>query len=61
MNPSLPQDVLDQIAQKILHFDIAPAAFLEGWNKASKSQVSSGSAMAPMHGCGKPRPSGSYD
>ncbi|MFU4587720.1 hypothetical protein ACM72B_30275 [Pseudomonas aeruginosa] len=33
MNPSLPQDALDQIAREILHFDHAPAAFLEAWKR----------------------------
>lgn len=33
MNQSLPQDVLDQIAREILHFDNAPAAFLEAWKR----------------------------
>jgi len=33
MNQSLPQDVLEQIAQEILHFDNAPAAFLEVWKR----------------------------
>ena len=33
MNQSLPQDVLDQIAREILHFDNAPAAFLDAWKQ----------------------------
>lgn len=33
MNQSLPQDVLDQIAREILHFDNAPSAFLEAWKR----------------------------
>ncbi|HCF5435859.1 MULTISPECIES: hypothetical protein [Pseudomonas] len=33
MNQSLPQDVLDQITREILHFDNAPAAFLEAWKR----------------------------
>jgi hypothetical protein len=33
MNQSFPQDVLDQIAREILHFDNAPAAFLEAWKR----------------------------
>lgn len=33
MNQSLPQDVLDQIAREILHFDNAPAAFLDAWKR----------------------------
>lgn len=33
MNPSLPQDVLDQIAREIRHADNAPAAFLEAWKR----------------------------
>lgn len=33
MNPSLPQDALDQITREILHFDNAPAAFLEAWKR----------------------------
>lgn len=33
MNQSLPQDVLDQIVREILHFDHAPAAFLEAWKR----------------------------
>ena len=33
MNQPLPQDVLDLIAREILHFDNAPAAFLEAWKR----------------------------
>ncbi|MGU1062137.1 hypothetical protein ACSEPQ_04585 [Pseudomonas aeruginosa] len=33
MNPSLPQDVLEQISQEILHFDNAPAAFFKAWKR----------------------------
>ncbi|HBO3354316.1 TPA: hypothetical protein L4S42_002128 [Pseudomonas aeruginosa] len=33
MNQSFPQDVLDQIAREILHFDNAPSAFLETWKR----------------------------
>lgn len=33
MNQSLPQDVLDQIAREILHFDNAPSAFLGAWKR----------------------------
>lgn len=33
MNQSLPPDVLDQIAREMLHFDNAPAAFLQAWKR----------------------------
>src|SRR3990167_5576229 len=33
MNQSLPPDVLDQIAQEMLHFNNAPAAFLQAWKR----------------------------
>lgn len=33
MNQPLPQDVLDQIARELLHFDNAPAVFLHAWKR----------------------------
>ncbi|WP_191831846.1 hypothetical protein [Pseudomonas fluorescens] len=36
MNQSLPQEVLDQLAQEILHFDNAPAAFFKAWKQGAE-------------------------
>lgn len=37
MNPSLPQDVLDQIALEELHFARAPAAFFAAWQRGART------------------------
>jgi hypothetical protein len=36
MNPSFPQDVLDQIAREETHFAQAPEAFFQAWKRGVK-------------------------